>query len=240
MIKFQDTSIGFPVNTHKNYSLRKAVVGSVVKNLGGTISQHNKFTVINALNHLNFEINEGDKVGLFGPNGSGKSTLLKTIAGIYPPTTGTINVTGKINNLLNIGYGFNAELTGEKAAEFRLIVADFKGNFEKKIEDIKNFSGLEEYFHLPIKTYSSGMSFRLAFSIVSQLEGDILLMDEWLSAGDESFISKVNLKLQEIIKSSKILVLASHSKELLKTNCNKLMVLQNGNIEYLGEMLNEF
>ena len=93
---------------------------------------------------------------------------------------------------------------------------------------------------MPIKTYSSGMSFRLAFSIVSQIEGDILLMDEWLSAGDESFISKVNLKLQEIIKSSKILVLASHSKELLKNNCNKLMVLQNGNIEYLGEMLNEF
>ena len=133
MIKFKNASVGFPINTYKNYSLRKAVLGSVVKKLGGTISQHNKFTVVNALNHLSFEINDGDKVGLFGPNGSGKSTLLKAIAGIYPPTTGTVDVNGKINNLLNIGFGFNAELTGAKASEFRLIVADFKGDKQKKL-----------------------------------------------------------------------------------------------------------
>ena len=176
-----------------------------------------------------------------GPNGSGKSTLLKTIAGIYPPQEGNLEVIGKVNNLLNIGFGFNAEISGRENARFRLIIADHsKSEIEYMLNDIKEFSGLGDYFELPIKTYSSGMMFRLGFGIIAEIRGDIVLMDEWLSAGDAAFIEKVNSKLKDILLTTKILILASHSKELIKANCNKLIILKHGKIEYAGDIKDDF
>ena len=142
-------------------------------------------------------------MGIYGPNGSGKSTLLKTIAELYPPTRGEILVTGKINNLLNIGFGFNSEASGRENARFRLILSEYGENeIYDILERIQDFSGLDNYFDLPIKTYSSGMMFRLGFSIISQINGDIVLMDEWLSAGDSAFLEKVNNKLKRHIENN--------------------------------------
>lgn len=152
----------------------------------------------------------------FIPNGSGKSTFLKTIAGIYPPVRGEVNVIGEINNLLNIGFGFNPEVSGEENVRFRLIISNYKGDIDEKLIEIHEFSGLKDFFYLPVKIYSSGMVFRLGFSIISQINCDIVLMDEWLSAGDEEFLIKVNKKLSEIVEQTKILILASHSKELIR------------------------
>jgi|TARA_B100000575_G_scaffold291491_1_gene297538 lipopolysaccharide transport system ATP-binding protein len=244
MIEAKNLNIEFPINTFKNFSLRKSLIQNVTRSLkvGGKISKlERKNLSVTALSELNFKIKEGDRVGIYGPNGSGKSTLLKTIAGVYPPTGGEILVTGKINNLLNIGFGFNSEASGRENAKFRLILAEYD---DKEINDIleriKDFSGLDDYFDLPIKTYSSGMMFRLGFAIISQINGDIVLMDEWLSAGDSAFLEKVNNKLKDILKTTKILILASHSKELIKSNCNKILQLQNGKIDYYGDIKNDF
>ena len=235
MIEAKNLNIEFPINTFKNFSLRKSLIQNVTRSLkvGGKISNLEKKNLsVTALSELNFKVSEGDRVGIYGPNGSGKSTLLKTIAGVYPPTRGEILVTGKINNLLNIGFGFNSEASGRENARFRLILSEYGENeIYDILERIQDFSGLDNYFDLPIKTYSSGMMFRLGFSIISQINGDIVLMDEWLSAGDSAFLEKVNNKLKDILKTTKILILASHSKELIKSNCNKILKLQNGKID---------
>ena len=244
MIEAKNLNIEFPINTFKNFSLRKSLIQNVTRSLkvGGKISNLEKKNLsVTALSELNFKVSEGDRVGIYGPNGSGKSTLLKTIAGVYPPTRGEILVTGKINNLLNIGFGFNSEASGRENARFRLILSEYGENeIYDILERIQDFSGLDNYFDLPIKTYSSGMMFRLGFSIISQINGDIVLMDEWLSAGDSAFLEKVNNKLKDILKTTKILILASHSKELIKSNCNKILKLQNGKIDYYGDIKNDF
>lgn len=249
MIEFKNTSIIFPINTFKNYSLRGLLLKSFVKKftVGGNIfksginiDKKNNITSVTALNNISLKIQNGQKVGVYGPNGSGKSTFLKTIAGIYPPVRGEVNVIGEINNLLNIGFGFNPEVSGEENVRFRLIISNYKGDIDEKLIEIHEFSGLRDFFYLPVKIYSSGMVFRLGFSIISQINCDIVLMDEWLSAGDEEFLIKVNKKLSEIVEQTKILILASHSKELIRKNCNTLLILKNGEIDYLGKMLNDF
>ncbi len=242
MIKAESLLIQFPVNTFKTFSLRKFAIQKLTGQfkIGGNITTKKNF-IVTALDSISFQINNGDRVGIFGPNGSGKSTLLKTIAGIYPPQEGKLEVVGKVNNLLNIGFGFNAEISGRENARFRLIIADHaEKEIENMLDQIKEFSGLGDYFELPIKTYSSGMMFRLGFGIIAEIKGDIVLMDEWLSAGDAAFIEKVNLKLKDILLTTKILILASHSKELIKANCNKLIVLNHGKIDYVGDINNDF
>jgi lipopolysaccharide transport system ATP-binding protein len=249
MIEFQNVSIIFPINTFKKFSLRGSVIKSISKTLsiGGKMStsrinlqESNEVDSITALDNIDFKIENGQKVGVYGNNGSGKSTLLKTVAGIYPPVKGQLNVTGKINNLLNIGFGFNPELSGRENVKFRLIVSKYDGDTNQKIFEIQEFSGLGDFFDLPIKIYSSGMVFRLGFSIISQINADIVLMDEWLSAGDEEFLNKVNKKLNEIVERTQILMLASHSKDLIKRNCNTLLILKSGKIQYFGKMLDDF
>ena len=182
-----------------------------------------------ALKNINLKINEGDKIGIYGNNGSGKSSLLKVISGIYSPSQGSLKVVGKVNSMISLNAGFNENLTGYENCMFKLkLLGEDRDNIQNKINDIKIFSELGEFFFLPLKTYSSGMQLRLSFSVSILCQHDILIMDEWLSVGDDSFQKKAMNRMNDIIEKSKILVVASQSKEVLKKLCNKIVSLQDG------------
>lgn len=183
-----------------------------------------------ALKNISFCIQEGDIVGIIGKNGAGKSTLARIIAGVYKPDDGYLQVEGKVT-LLSLALGFNNELTG---IDNIYISGMYQGiplkEIKKKINGIVHFSELSQHINKPIKYYSSGMKARLAFAIATCHTPEILIIDEALSAGDASFKKKSSQRLQEIIKAAKCVVLVSHSVSLLRTVCNKGIVLDQGQL----------
>ena len=228
-------------NVYLNYPIFSSDSRSFKKNVLNKIKsekfKQNSSNVLHvqALKDINLKINEGDKVGIYGNNGSGKSSLLKVISGIYYPSNGTINVEGSINSLISLNAGFNENLTGKENSIFKLkLLGIEKNEIIEKLEEIKNFSGLGEFFFLPIKTYSSGMQLRLSFSLLILCPHDILIMDEWLTVGDDSFQKKAMNRMNDIIEKSKILVLASQSKNVLNKICNKIFSLEDGIITNEG------
>ena len=219
-ILLQNVSLYYPSN-RKNISLRKKIINSA---FGKNIKDNH----IEALSNINLHLNEGI-YGLYGANGSGKTTLLKILAKIYEPTFGNVNITGSVTSLINIHFGFTEELSGLENIELKLILS---GVPYREINDlskkIANDCGLEEYLNLPLRTYSSGMRFRLAFFIAKYLNSDILLMDEWIGTGDEKLRNIVDNIINEKISQSKITVIASHNLERLKKICVKIFYLENG------------
>lgn len=199
---------------------------------GGRISSEaGKGVSIRALDAIDFEVREGERLGLTGHNGSGKSTLLRVLAGVYEPTTGTIVVRGRIASLLDISIGMDFEASGLENIYLRgLLMGLPRQVIRSKIDEITVFSELGDYIEMPVRTYSSGMVMRLAFSIATSIEADILLMDEWLSVGDADFVKKAEDKLKSLISRTPILVMASHSPEILKEVCTKVMRLEGGRV----------
>lgn len=221
-ILLKNVSLNYPSN-RKNISLRKEIINSA---FGKNIKDNH----IEALSDINLQLNEGI-YGLYGPNGSGKTSLLKILAQIYEPTFGNVNITGSVTSLINIHFGFTEELSGLENIELKLILSGVPyreiNNLSKKIA---NDCGLEEYLNLPLRTYSSGMRFRLALFIAKYLNSDILLMDEWIGTGDEKLRNIVDNIINEKISQSKITVIASHNIERLKKICVKIFYLENGKI----------
>lgn len=193
-----------------------------------------KFT---ALKNINFDIEKGNVVGIIGPNGSGKSTLLKTIANIFVPDKGSINLYGNTVNLLSLGTGFDPELSGYENIFLSGMLLGFSKKFiETKLNEIIDFSELGEFIYNPVKTYSSGMYSKLAFSIMAILDADILLIDEVLSVGDIHFQEKSYNKMLELINDKKRTVLiVSHNTTTIEELCNKVIWLDNGNIRKMGK-----
>lgn len=186
---------------------------------------------VHALNNISLDIHEGERVGLLGTNGSGKTTLLKTLANVLYPTTGKITISGAVNAIFDPSLGMDPEASGLENIRIRCMLMGVKSSLiNEKIAEIVNFSELGDAIRRPIKTYSAGMAMKLAFSIATSVEPEILLMDEWLSAGDARFVSKALTKMQKLIQSSRILVLASHSEVVLTEWCNRLIWIQDGNI----------
>ena len=221
-ILLENVSLYYPSNTI-NISLRKKIINS-------TFGKNIKDNHIEALSNIDLQLNEGI-YGLYGENGSGKTSLLKIVAKIYEPTIGNASITGTVVSLINIHFGFNEELTGLENIELKLVLS------EVPYKDIKNLSkeiaddcDLDEYLQLPLRTYSSGMRFRLAFFIAKYLNSDILLMDEWIGTGDEKLRDIVDNIINEKISQSKITIIASHNLERLKKLCTKIFYLENGRI----------
>lgn len=189
-----------------------------------------KKDVFTALKNINFKIEKGDVIGIIGKNGSGKSTLLKTIAGIFSPDEGKVEIKNNSVVLLSIGLGFNTELSGyENIILSGLLLGFTKGEIYEKINDIIEFSELEDFIYKPVKTYSSGMYSKLAFSITTLLDTDILLIDEVLSVGDIAFKEKSYSKIKEIIKhKEKTILIVSHSLSTIREICSKTIWLNNG------------
>ena len=178
---------------------------------------------------LRFE--QGRVYGLIGHNGSGKSTLLKLLGGIYRPTSGTVSRAGVVGSLLDISLGMSPDATGRENIFLRGALQGMsRSEIARLVPGIIEFSELGDFIELPMRTYSSGMLLRLAFSVATVLSPDILLMDEWLSVGDEAFQSKAEARLHEVVSRTSILVIASHSANLISGQCNRVLYLDHGRL----------
>ena len=187
--------------------------------------------IVRALDDLSFEFHEGDRVGLVGHNGSGKSTLLQVLAGIYEPTSGQLTVQGRVTSMLAITLGMDAEATGLDNIYLRGRLMGFKRSvIEALVEDIADFAGIGEFLHFPMRTYSSGMSMRLAFAVATSVEAEIILMDEWLSVGDTEFVSKAKERLTALVRKARLVVIASHDLSMIADQCNTVIHLEHGKI----------
>ena len=187
------------------------------------------------LNDVSFEIKKGDFFGIVGRNGSGKSTLLKTIAGIYSPNSGSVQVNGTLVPFIELGVGFNPELTGRENVFLNGALLGFsRTEIDSMYEDIVDFAELHDFMDERLKNYSSGMQVRLAFSIAIKAEGDILLLDEVLAVGDAAFQQKCTDYFEEIKNSDRTVVLVTHSMESVERFCNKAVLIEDGLVKVLG------
>jgi len=226
--------VDFPVYD-SDRSLRKLLfrgkVGGIVSSDG---SRRNRVTV-RGLDNLSFELHDGDRLGLIGHNGAGKSTLLRVMSGAYHPSSGTIGVDGAISSLLTLGVGFDTDDTGfENIYTGCLYLGMTPRQIRAKTDEIAEFTELGEYLRMPVRTYSSGMQVRLSFAIATALEPDILLVDEVIGAGDAQFMIKAQQRIEGLMSRASVLVLASHSAQVVRQFCNKAMLLQAGRIEAFG------
>lgn len=227
-ISLKNVAVHFPIYGAGANSLKKTLAASVT---GGRLGKETGVTVVQALSDINLELNDGDRLGLVGHNGAGKSTLLRTLAGIYEPSAGEFIRQGSVASLIDPMLGIEVEASGLENIMLRgLVMGLGKKQIEKLTPDICDFSGLGEYLNMPVRTYSTGMLMRLAFSISTSIRADILLMDEWLSVGDAEFMERAEARMKEVVTKSGILVLASHSLELIERECNRVVRLSHGQI----------
>jgi lipopolysaccharide transport system ATP-binding protein len=228
-ITARDLVVEFPIYGAKSRSLKSRMIHAATGGRLATGAGEN--VVIRALNGASFEINEGDRVGIVGHNGSGKSTLLRVLVGAYEPVHGEIEVDGRIASMLSLTLGIDVEATGYENVFLRGALMGLKrAQIEAIAEEICEFSGLGEYIDMPMRTYSSGMYMRLAFAISTSVAADIVVMDEWLSAGDHAFAEKAQRRLTNLIDKAKILVLASHDEQLIRKSCSKILELDHGDM----------
>ncbi|WP_017353351.1 ABC transporter ATP-binding protein [Clostridium sp. ZBS14] len=201
----------------------------------------NKFSEFNngavhAIKDFNLLIKDGERVAIIGHNGAGKSTFLKMISGIYPPTSGIMNVKGRISSLFEFATGFEMEQTGWDNIYLRgLMLGETPKQIMSKMKEIGEFSELGDFLNMPVKYYSSGMFIRLAFSVSTAIDPDILLLDEALSAGDAAFIDKANNRMQEMVSNAKIMVLVTHNMSSAIDLCNRCLWFEKGDIMMDGE-----
>lgn len=200
----------------------------VVNRFAGQKHRDN-FTEFSAINHVSLNIESGDRLGIIGLNGAGKSTLLKTIAGIYYPHQGRITVKGRMTPLMELGAGFDPEQTGRENIFLNGALLGFSpAEMKQKEQSILEFSELGEFLDLPVKYYSSGMYGRLAFSIATMTEPEILLIDEVFSTGDAHFVEKSSKRILHLVEHSQIVVLVSHNLEQIKNLCNRVIIMDKG------------
>lgn len=189
-----------------------------------------------ALKDINFEIKQGDKVGIIGRNGAGKSTLLKILSRITEPTTGSIGIKGRVASLLEVGTGFHPELTGRENIFLNgTILGMTKKEVKKRFDEIVDFSGIEKFLDTPVKRYSSGMYVRLAFAVAAHLEPEILIIDEVLAVGDAEFQKKCLGKMDEVSQEGRTIIFVSHNMASLQSLCLSSIVMSDGAIKYTGK-----
>ena len=218
-IHLQNVSVEIPVFSNHSRSIKNSLLKNFSKEKASIQS-------VTALYEINLNLKDGDRLGVMGPNGAGKSTLLRTIAGVYQPSIGHIDVKGSIASLIDISLGMDMEATGYENIRMRAIMMGMKLKQIKPIEEeIADFTELGKFLELPVRTYSTGMHMRLGFAVSTAVPADILLMDEWLSVGDEAFKIKAEKRLEDYVKKSSILVIASHSKETIQKLTNQTLAL---------------
>lgn len=221
--------VEFPIYNAGHRSLKRAVLHATT---GGRVARDSgNRVVVRAIDRLSFEFRPGDRVGLIGHNGSGKTTLLRVLAGIYEPIAGSLSVTGRVASLLDLSLGIDQEATGYENIMLRAILAGLHPKeIRARMDEIADFTELDDYLEMPVRTYSSGMQLRLAFAVSTSIEADVLLMDEWLSVGDSEFSKKASARLERLVEKTPILVLASHSPDLISKLCNRVIRLEHGHI----------
>ena len=229
MIKLKNVGMRFNLGIEKSFSFKQLFIS--------TLSfKKKKKDYFWALKGIDLEISKGDVIGFVGSNGAGKSTLLKIVSGVMKPTTGKVQVNGVISPMIELGAGFDPELTARENIFLNGAVLGYSEQFiNNKFEDIVNFSELRDFLDVPIKNFSSGMTARLAFSIATIVEPEILIVDEILSVGDLNFQEKSRKKMEEMIKGGTTVLYVSHSLESIKSICNKAVWLEQGKIKTIGD-----
>lgn len=224
----QNVSMKFRMPTEKITSLKYYFIKRVKKQIS--------YVDFHALDDVSFEVKKGEVFGIVGLNGAGKSTLLKIIAGILKPTSGKVIRHGTIAPLIELGAGFNAELSGYENIFLNGLVLGYSRKFiREKIDEIIEFSELEQFIHTPLKNYSSGMRARLGFSIATIVQPDILIVDEALAVGDAKFRKKCEKKIQSMLDSDTTILFVSHSIEQVNSLCDRVMWLEKGKVREIGE-----
>lgn len=233
-IKLQNVSVDIPIFNSQTRSLKKAILGVAT---GGKIETSlNGRTVVRSLDDINLEINSRERVGIIGHNGAGKSTLLRVLGKVYSPSEGRATVTGKIGSLIDISLGIDGEATGIENIYLRAALLGIpKKEVDVNLDDLIEFTELGDFIEMPVRTYSTGMHLRLAFAVSTMISPDILLMDEWLSVGDQNFQTKAETRLNRLIERSNILILASHSRALIERCCTRVVWLEHGSIKMDGD-----
>ena len=231
-ITLSNVSLDYPVTNNGIGLLRELLTRRI---------KWSKSSFFRALENISLEIKKGEVIGIMGANGSGKSTLLRVIAGIYAPDEGSVNVQGRITLLAGIGTGFQQDLTGR---ENIYLTGSIYGYSKREISDLENeiieFSGIHDFIDRPIRTYSAGMRARLGFAIVSNLEPDILLLDEVMSVGDAEFRKKSRDKIEELINGEATVIIVSHSKSIIKGICDRIFAIDKGSIVTDGKLESAF
>lgn len=237
-IQLTNVSLDYILNSGSP-SIKKLAFHSL-RSLFSKKSMHekaHKITSFRALNNINITINKGDRVGVLGRNGSGKSTLLRVLARIYQPNHGALVIQGRISHLFDVTLGLNPDANGyENIAILGILGGVPKTHLHHLIRDVESFTELGEFLNQPIRTYSTGMKMKLAFAVATAKESEILLIDEIIGAGDGFFMDKATERLSGMIDNSHILVLTSHSYEIVRRFCNKILVLDRGEIQFFGDM----
>ena len=229
MIRVEHVSMKFNLGIEKNYSMKEAFIAMFDK------KRRQKPTEFWALDDLTFNVKKGEVVGLIGSNGAGKSTLLKVVSGVMKPTKGKVEVRGIISPMIELGAGFDLELTARENIYLNGAILGYSKEFlEEKFDDIVKFSELEEFLDVPVKNFSSGMTGKLAFSIATVVNPEILIVDEILSVGDIKFQEKSKGKMLEMIKGGTTVLYVSHSLESIKDLCDKVIWIEHGKLIKMG------
>ena len=231
LIKIQNASLKFRIYRDPTPTLKDTVV-----NLFTRRARQAPVSAFYALKNIDLTVQGGERLGIIGLNGAGKSTLLKMIVGIYPPHSGRLEVHGRVTPMIEIGTGFDVELSGRENIYINGGIFGFsRQEMERREAAIIEFSELDNFIDLPVKYYSTGMYGRLAFSIATMIDPDILIVDEIFSAGDAHFVQKGTQRMMELFKSSQIVVYVSHSLDQIKELCNRVIVLHQGEIVNQGD-----
>ena len=227
MIEVSDVTMRFRLNNDKILSLKEFVTTALRGKL-----QYNDFT---ALEHVSFEVKKGETLGLIGRNGAGKSTMLKVISGILKPTEGSVVCRGNVVPMLELGSGFDFDLTGRENIFLNGAILGYSKEFlHEKYDEIVEFSELGQFIEVPIRNYSSGMLARLAFSIATVVNPEILIVDEILSVGDAVFQEKSKKRMLELMGGGTTVLFVSHSLEQIREMCNRVVWLEHGNVKMVG------
>lgn len=227
MIEVADVTMRFRINNDKILSLKEFVTTALRRKLS-----YREFT---ALNHVSFTVEKGETLGLIGCNGAGKSTMLKVISGILKPTEGNVTCHGNVVPMLELGSGFDMDLTGRENIFLNGAILGYSEEFlKKKYDEIVEFSELGQFIATPIRNYSSGMLARLAFSIATVVNPEILIVDEILAVGDANFQEKSKRRMLELMGGGTTVLFVSHSIEQVREMCSRVLWLEKGNIKALG------
>jgi ABC-type polysaccharide/polyol phosphate transport system ATPase subunit len=229
-IVLRNVSVTFPLLSFGDRSLRSRFVRTVTLR-----RQASRPHIVGALSDVSLDIRAGDRLAIVGANGAGKTTLLRVLAGIYHPTAGSLEVTGRCLSLFDLSAGFDEEATGyENIMRRGLVIGARRTEIDARRAEIAAFTELGDRLDLPLRTYSSGMMLRLIFAVATAVEGEIVLLDEWIGVGDQQFRNKARQRLDQIVARAGILVLASHDVALIKSTCNRAILLEQGRITAAG------